>query len=867
MDLLSAYLDTLSETQAQVLDCIENNKHVIVNANPGAGKTHLILQIASAFPQKNLLVVSFNTGLVNDTSAKLSQIQEYRSGWTAAHTYHGLMGTLVNEVVYDDMMFGQCLTTMNLEENAKHWKYRDLELLVIDEAQDLKQRLVLLILVILSSIATNRTTLQIIFALDEKQTLYSFYPINKADARFATLAKAIYGPFVSGAEFTNVVLPVSYRLTPQSASLINVLMPNSSSCNIVSGHQYEEPHNYVTLFVLDIYRDAAATVLDIVRRESGTRHNYGDILVLVNSLRSKKSPARAIVDMLVASDIPVHVLRSTKVNSEDMLCDVISNDVRKGKVNFLTDCGAKGLQFRTVIKISNTALLHPESVSNSQFVALTRHSKRLYILQNVRNTTQSQLDDLLSHPNITQRVLRVIIKRQVPTDLPKKQHRRESVVSPSHIHKDGNGVVNSSNNLLVASLSSSPPPPLLPSVVDCSTMFAFLDIEHMEHLMDQVSIERLGAEEFDDSIIESSNLGFVDPSAVSKYLTENVIPQQHNGTFIDVTRVINRSLMLAIEFYFTKCIPIGIRNIFKRTQFSENPYERCMYDRIQDPMFEITSLHHEDKNIFFQRILDHMSIFGHFAIVCDAQENYRDLLFQLTNVSFVMTDSVQYRMHKLRIIFESLIVQHEQVTEHKIQALRWDNLVTGHFISDECHPFDLVTHIPLSSDDCSFHVVISNESAISNDDRLCALAGMLCNRTKLQPLVTHLFVVNLAALSVEKIDLLSSCEQPLSQHLIVTDAKSKHVDRYILCPFLADALRYKFWNDSDEKQEDRDQEDTSENSLYKRSRLKENDAEDDDDLFVADIHKQLEQIRKKTKVETFEEREEEKEKKKNSNDK
>ena len=818
--MMDSHLDLLSETQGKVLDLIENGKNVTVQANPGSGKTHLILQIASAFPSKNVLVVSFNTALVNDTNTKLQKFAHERSGWTAAHTYHGLMGTIVGETVYDDMIFGHFLTSTNFEQIGPTWKYRDVELFIIDEAQDLKERLVLLLLIIITSMASNRDALQVVFLFDDKQTLYSFYPISKADARFAILASNIYGPFLSDQTFEHVVLPVSYRLTPQSTDFINALVPSRT---IISGHTQEELHNYVTLYVADIYRDAAAIVVDIVRREAGTRYNYGDILILVNSLRSKHSPARAVVDMLVANNIPVHVLRNTKtIHSENAEQEAPQyGDVRKNKVNCLTDCGAKGLQFRIVIKINESELLSPEFITSPRFVSITRHSERLYLIQSSRKTTQAQIDNLLSTPSITQRVLRLIVKREVPIDLPVKKQE-----------------LNTTNVITTISL---------PSVVECSALFTFLDIVHMENLMAHLEYERLSPDEFDPAHGSSSSeqtCGFLDQSEVGQYIAMNVIAQKNNNTFVDVMRIVNRALMFAIEFYFSKRIPSCISMIAKKTQYSENSVQdRVMWNRLQDPLFDVTRLHDDNPDVFFQRIIDSMEMFGIFAMVHDAYESYRDLLFELNDFKFVCTKQVTDRLRKLRVILQNLISRHEQLTEQKAGPLQWDQLITGHFVLEQTQLLDLVAHVPIMSKDHSFYVYVSSEADISNDDRLCAMAATMATQTVVSSMTTNVFLISLVTLAVEHIQLMS----PLQQPQILNVEPNKAIVRYEACEFLSEAISYKFWNSNEN-----DESETQEQVITtKRSRSKHDDDvqhEHDETTFVTNIHNSLQSITKKQKT-------------------
>lgn len=831
-------LQNMSKQQSHVLDYVNQGYNVTVKANPGSGKTRLILQMASAFPEKNILILSFNTALVKETEDKLNQLAIERSGWKAVHTYHGLLGTITSETVFDELIFGELLRQVDFHA-IDDWKYHDVELLIIDEAQDLKERFVLMILIVISILATKKSALQLVFLFDENQTLYFFYPINKADARYALLAPQIFGPYLEQKQWENVVLPMTYRLTPQNVTFLNTVMP---TLDLVSGHAESKLHNYVTLYIADVYRDAAQIVLDIVHREAGIAHHYGKIAILVSSVRSPHSPARAVVDVLAANGIPVYVSRGMKSSS---IADDNGpiNDVRKNKVQIMTDHNSKGQEFDVTIKINDSYFFDGSTIVNPALVANTRARERSYIIQHMRNITQQQVDDLLSHPAITQRTLRVIVKREVPIELSKKRKRKQQQQQSET--KDGNSCQ-----------------PDVQHAIACENMFAFLDVEHMEQLMKHVIVEPLGAQEFDDTIVDDSscegdNEGdeqqqhrFVQQSDICDYIHTNVIAMNNNDNvamFVDVLRIVNQAIELALEFFFSRRLTSRATQINDRTRFANGVQEREMHARLQDPMFRITNLYCDNHEEFFTKCQDALPQFAALAIVIDAYDNYRDLLYQLCDTSFAATEDVRLRFATLRCIIESLIHGHAQIMETNntatttTQELVWNTQQNGHFMRDGL-PLELTCNVPLHSKDKSLFVFYSYDVEISNDDRLRALAAtMTCKPSIANP---SIFLVNLVSLTVEKLSLASDTTQQQLHSppnaTITMSGGGKNPTRHILCEFLETALQCKFWSFNDDGiDEQEDDEDEIAQSLKRKQH--------DDIDFIANIHAKMTHCFKKEK--------------------
>ena len=106
-----------------------------------------------------------------------------------------------------------------------------------------------------------------------------------------------------------------------------------------------------------------------------------------------------------------------------------------------------------------------------------------------------------------------------------------------------------------------------------------------------------------------------------------------------------------------------------------------MSQRLQDPMYYITSLHCEDKNVFFNKCQDALPHFAALAVVIDAYDNYRDLLYQLDDFSFAATEDVRLRFATLHGILDSILDGHAHCTETKEPPqLLWNTKINARAI-------------------------------------------------------------------------------------------------------------------------------------------------------------------------------------------
>ncbi len=690
-------LPNLSDEQATILDKIEEGCCTTTRAYPGSGKTTLFEQVVLAFPTRNIIAISYNKELVKATNKLIqnSLLRNNRSLDTVCiKTYHGLLSSLVKYSVHNELLFGEALQYMNFTQLGKQWKFRRFDMLVIDESQDLRKSYLFFIIKLILYVCADRSKLSIHLLGDEKQLLYDFYPINKADARFLLHAEEILSSLFPNRPWYHAVLPISFRATPQIANVVNALVP---SRHMVSGNQTSRITNWVTLYIADVYTDAAQIVYDIIKK--GGVSNYGKTVILCSSL-NESSVAVRIVDLLVANGIPVHVERSGALAEGIKGSNDDEKDSMQNKVCVKTFCGTKGLQAQRVIMINAIELLSEEFVNNPRYVALTRACEMCYIIQNAHYTSQAQIDTLIANPNIRQRDLRIIQKRPIKPELSKRRSQEQQ------------GTLYSKNAL------------------SCNTLFAFIDVEHLgallQHIDHQVIIEGLGEatnvievteEEEDD---EKEHV-----APCSDYVADMTKSFDNGVTYVNVVNICSVALKLALEFAFSKRIPVCVMQILTKLGTDTDPKTQTMRTLIYDAINVLDSKPILGETNMHDFVLQNLTQFGSLAVVCDAFQGYREYLHAIANFGFLQESHVTMRFEMLYESMQQILEEHN-ILQHD---LIWHYEETGRFTHGN-EPVQIKVKPAITTLDRTIVVLFTNNTSTGHEDRLAAVVnGLVVSKT------------------------------------------------------------------------------------------------------------------------------------------
>jgi hypothetical protein len=349
-----------SVEQQVILDNVKLGKNVKINAVFGSGKTTTALMIAKNNPDRKILLITYNARLKDDTRTR---IKKYGITNVEIHNYHSFCIKYLGVQAYTDLPIiryfenDQYILKINL----------DFDMLILDEAQDIKPIYYKVIHLIL-----NYITPQIIVMGDVCQSLYEY---SGSDSRYLSMADRIYDNMYdtnNSKDWVNCELTTSYRLTNQQNSFFKCITGMPHINTIKDGAK-------VSYYVVDLYGDM---MYNQVVKWIDAGVPLDQIYILQRSLKSKRqTPTNTLVNKLSNAGYPVYV-----PNNDD---EVLRDQNILGKIVFATFHQTKGCEREAVLitgfdssyyeyggdKISKT------HIPNALAVALSRSLNHLAIFQ------------------------------------------------------------------------------------------------------------------------------------------------------------------------------------------------------------------------------------------------------------------------------------------------------------------------------------------------------------------------------------------------------------------------------------------------------------------------------------------------------
>lgn len=190
----------ISDEQAAIVEAIKDN-NVTVDAVAGSGKTTTAMFIAQHYPNKRILLLTYNKQLQLDSQRKCSVFSNI-----TVKTFHGFCGYMYGVVCRNDKMMYSILTNTPV-------KPINYDIIIVDEAQDLIEVYYNLIKVIDAHNACNTLTHTLMLVGDKYQNIYYF---NGATTRYLVNPEKYFNR-----PFKHLTLQTSYRLTNQMSAWLN----------------------------------------------------------------------------------------------------------------------------------------------------------------------------------------------------------------------------------------------------------------------------------------------------------------------------------------------------------------------------------------------------------------------------------------------------------------------------------------------------------------------------------------------------------------------------------------------------------------------------------------------------------------------
>ena len=371
-----------SEEQQEIITHIKDGVNVVVDACAGSGKSTTILNVAHQLNDKHILQLTYNSALRHEIRTKASELGLENM---TVHTYHSLAVGFYDSSAYTDTGMRHILS-----QNTPVSKHIELDIIVIDEAQDMTLLYYRLIVKFICDLySKNNKKIQLLILGDYKQGLYEF---KGADIRFLTHSPDIWKhhEFVCSDVFMRCSLKMSYRITNQIKTFVNDVMLDEErmlSCRDGPCVSYMKCNNMI------MERVIVNKIKDLM--DNGAKQD--DFFILAGSIKGTK--IKHLENTLVMNGIDCFVpLFET---------DKLDERVIMGKIGLSTFHSVKGRQRRYVFVIGFDQNyfsfygrnLEQHECPNTLYVAATRASQELFLCESDNSMFDRPLDFLTKTHN------------------------------------------------------------------------------------------------------------------------------------------------------------------------------------------------------------------------------------------------------------------------------------------------------------------------------------------------------------------------------------------------------------------------------------------------------------------------------------
>jgi hypothetical protein len=361
-----------TEEQLKIVKLSTTN-NIIVDAVAGSGKTTTILGICLKNNLRRILVLTYNARLKLETRCKLKKMG--LSSTTEAHSFNSFGYKYYSELCRTDE--GICDAVIDKTKPTQEFNFN---IVIVDESQDVNSIYYNFVLKILQD--NTQKVNSIILLGDRMQNIY--HSLKKSDSRYLTLGQKLYSKYVITQKWSYLSLSYSFRVPQTVCNLINhmtgferikSLKPNFKS-NFKSKFR---PYLIYESFPGTPFR-ISKLIDDLIYRRG---YKPGDIFILGPSVERSK----------IMKNIANKIIKGKKGKRHKIYVSdekgSINEKVIRNKICVTTFHSVKGLERKVVIIINfdNSYFTlpfgkdyDPSKIPNTIYVAMTRTSKLLYLI-------------------------------------------------------------------------------------------------------------------------------------------------------------------------------------------------------------------------------------------------------------------------------------------------------------------------------------------------------------------------------------------------------------------------------------------------------------------------------------------------------
>lgn len=355
----------ISDEQQKIINYLKANYNLKIEAVAGSGKTTTRLFIADAFKDKNIIILTYNKKLADETNKK---IKKHSLTNIKCKTFHLFIGNCFGDTCKDDQALNYIIINkIGVIKNLEHF-----DLLILDEVQDMSFNIYKPLVKIIKEKYFNS---QLCILGDSRQSIYSF---RGANPLFLSKAEIAFGN-LNNFSWKSTKLSTSYRITKDNATFLNEVYFNENF--ITSNQENSEKNLFYTL--IDAFNTKA---LYEYLKPIFEKYEDEDIFILSNKVQGTNTPLSRLATLLSEKGHLVYISLSEEEN--------LSDKELKNKIAFSTIHQSKGRERKVAIIFSmqhsyfeyfdrNSDHMKP---SNLHYVALTRATEKTIIINHYKNS-------------------------------------------------------------------------------------------------------------------------------------------------------------------------------------------------------------------------------------------------------------------------------------------------------------------------------------------------------------------------------------------------------------------------------------------------------------------------------------------------
>lgn len=390
----------MTEEQRDIVESLSHS-NVIVNAVAGSGKTTTILFLAKAYPEKEIMLITYNAKLRLETRRRCLEMELTN---IEVHTYHSFCRKFYHNCCKTDTEIRETLT------KNKEALYDFLfDILVLDEVQDMTLLYYRFVKKIVKDIPNEKKEggNDVFFCLlgDVGQSIFEF---NGSDSRFLSMGDKVFEG-INKYEWKKCNLSESFRITDTMARFIcngcfngeeriistkkSEIKPRYIMCDpFQPNYQYNRIVSEINSLLKEGYLPSDIFILAPSIRNNSQRIYETDETEPIENIDGNKNANKGLSPVIILENL---LILNLKIPIYIPLSDEGSVDesVMNGKLVFLSFHQSKGLERKVVIvyNFDNTYFKYYEKVKsphtcpNTLYVAITRASERLILVHGFRN--------------------------------------------------------------------------------------------------------------------------------------------------------------------------------------------------------------------------------------------------------------------------------------------------------------------------------------------------------------------------------------------------------------------------------------------------------------------------------------------------